>query len=58
MKLIDSRAWDVVILQEYSLRPAFNEEQICRDTVEHLNILVTLIKESSPNATIQVHSNE
>ena len=44
----------MVILQEYSTRTAFDEERICRDTVAPLDTLVSLIKQSSPNATIQV----
>ena len=52
---IMSRAWDVVILQEYSTRPAYDEDQVCVDTVAPLNSLVKLIKESSPNAIIQVN---
>ena len=51
---ITSRAWDVVILQEYSTRPAYDEDQVCEDTVVPLNTLVKLIKETSPNAIIQV----
>ena len=54
MDLIRSREWDVVVLQEYSLRPAYDEDQICRDTVTPLNTLVNLIKDSSPDAIIQV----
>ena len=41
-------------MQEYSTRTAFDEERICRDTVAPLDTLVSLIKQSSPNATIQV----
>ena len=52
---ISSRAWDIVILQEQSQRPAFDEEQVCRDTVAPLDTLVKLIRDSSPNATIQVN---
>jgi len=53
---ISSRAWDIVILQEQSQRPAFDEEQVCRDTVPPLDTLVKMIKESSPNATIQFYN--
>jgi len=53
---IASRAWDVVILQEYSTRPAYDEEQVCRDTVAPLDKLVNEIKQSSPNATIQFYN--
>jgi len=53
---IASRAWDVVILQEQSQRPAFDEEDVCRDTVPYLDILVKEIKESSPNATLQFYN--
>ena len=52
---IKKRAWDVVILQEQSQRPAFDEDQVCKDTVPALDMLVKLIKESSPNAIIQVN---
>ena len=51
---IASRKWDVVVLQEQSQRPAFDEDRVCRNTVEPLNTLVEKIKESSPNAKIQV----
>jgi len=44
LEKIGSRAWDVVVLQEYSTRPAYNEEQVCRDTVTFLNNLVAKIK--------------
>ena len=45
----------MVILQEQSQRPAFDEEQVCKHTVAALDILVKLIEESSPNAIIQVN---
>ena len=45
----------MVILQEQSQRPAFDEDQVCKDTFAALDILVKLIKESSPNAVIQVN---
>ena len=44
-----------MILQEQSQRPAFDEDQVCKDTVAPLDMLVKLIKESSPNAIIQVN---
>ena len=34
------------LLQEYSTRPAYNEEQVCRDTVTFLDNLVAKIKYS------------
>ena len=52
---IASRKWDVVVLQEQSQRPAFDEDRVCRNTVDPLNTLVKKIKESSPNANIQVY---
>ena len=54
MNKISSREWDIVILQEQSQRPAFDEERVCRNTVAPLDTLVKLIRESSPNATLQV----
>ena len=54
LNFIRSREWDVVVLQEYSLRPAYDEDQICRDTVTPLNTLVNVIKDSSPDAITQV----
>lgn len=45
----------MVILQEQSQRPAFDGDTLCKDTVAALDILVKLIKESSPNAMIQVN---
>ena len=46
----------MVILQEYSLRTAYDEDRVCRDTVAPLDTLVKLIKENSPNATLQVRN--
>ena len=54
MEKIASRKWDVVVLQEQSQRPAFDEDRVCRNTVEPLNIIVKKIKEKSPEAKIQV----
>ena len=48
----------MVGLQEQSQRPAFDEDRVCRNTVEPLNTLVKKIKESSPDATIQVISSK
>ena len=33
---IRSDQWDVVILQEYSTRPAYDEEVVCNQTVPYL----------------------
>jgi len=52
---IGSRAWDVVVLQEYSTRPAYDEERVCRDTVTFLDKLVAKIKESSPSGRLQFY---
>lgn len=52
---IASQKWDIVVLQEQSQRPAFDEDRVCRNTVEPLNTLVQKIKESSPNADIQFY---
>ena len=52
---IRARPWDVVVLQvlvlapvlrhlqEYSTRPAYETEQVCRDTVTNLDSLVSMI---------------
>merc|ERR1719347_713907 len=45
---IRERRWDVVVLQEQSLRPAYDNDQVCRDTVPYLTILVDQIKASNP----------
>ena len=45
-------------MQEQSQRPAFDEDQVCKDTVAPLNTLVKLIMESSPNAVIQVYESK
>ena len=33
---IRSDQWDVVVLQEYSTRPAYDEEIVCNQTVPYL----------------------
>merc|ERR1712156_654465 len=55
LQKIGSKAWDVVVLQEYSTRPAYNEERVCRDTVTYLDNLVAKIKESSPEGRLQFY---
>ena len=42
---IKSDKWDVVILQEYSTRPAYDEATVCQQTVPYLG------KNSSPPAS-------
>ena len=50
-----SRRWDTVVLQEQSLRPAYDAATVCRDTVPYLDILVQLIRDNSPNTRIQFY---
>ena len=52
---IRSRAWDVVVLQEQSTRPAYDSEQVCRDTVPYLEILAGQILDNSPETLIQFY---
>jgi len=52
---INSQQWDVVVLQEYSTRPAFDEQRVCEDTVEPLNQLVDMIRNNNPNTVLQFY---
>ena len=52
---IRSRQWDVVVLQEQSTRPAYDKEQVCRDTVPYLQILAGQIRANSPGTLIQFY---
>ena len=47
--------WDVVILQEYSTRPAYPEEDVCRQSVPYLDQLVAAVKENNPDSAIQLY---
>jgi len=52
---IYSQPWDVVIMQEYSTRPAYDEDTVCRDTVPYLDQLVNHILTNNPATTIQFY---
>jgi len=52
---IYSQPWDVVIMQEYSTRPAYDEDTVCRDTVPYLDELVTHILTNNPETIIQFY---
>lgn len=55
VNLIQSKKWDVVILQEYSLAPAYNTSRVCQDTVVYLDQLVQLIRQQNPTTIIQFY---
>ena len=55
MAKIRERQWDVVILQEQSLRPAYDKARVCRDTVPYLTILVHEILTANPDTAIQLY---
>ena len=55
MELIKSRVWDVVVLQEQSVRPALPAAEVCELSLPHLATLVSAIRESSPGATLQFY---
>jgi len=52
---ISSKQWDVVILQEFSVRPAYDEGRICRNSVAFLDILVEKIRENNKDTLIQFY---
>jgi hypothetical protein len=52
LKLIKSRKWDIVVLQEQSQVPAFSEEQVKRDVYPYAKKLCALIRAASPKARI------
>ncbi|XP_023343766.1 uncharacterized protein LOC111713177 isoform X2 [Eurytemora carolleeae] len=52
---IKLKQWDVVVLQEFSLRPAYDEDRICRNSVEYLKVLVERIRENNPQTIIQFY---
>ena len=47
--------WDVVILQEYSTRPAYPEADVCRQSVPYLDQLVAAVMENNPDSKIQLY---
>jgi len=55
MDKIRQDKWDVVVLQEYSSRPAYNEEDVCRQTVPFLDQLVQMILTNNPDTIIQFY---
>ena len=52
---IRSRAWDVVVLQEQSTKPAYDSEEVCRDSVPYLEILAGQIRDNNPGTVIQFY---
>jgi len=52
---INSQQWDVVIMQEYSTRPAYDEDTVCKNTVPYLDELVSLILANNPATLIQFY---
>jgi len=52
---IKSKKWDVVILQEFSVRPAYDTDRVCRNTVTYLDILADKIRENNPDTIIQFY---
>jgi len=52
---IYSQAWDVVVLQEFSTRPAYDENFVCQNTMPYLNLLVEHIIANNPNTVIQFY---
>ena len=52
---IRARQWDVVVLQEQSTRPAYDSQQVCRDTVPFLQVLAQQIRENRPDTLIQFY---
>ena len=54
IRKIQSRQWDVVVLQEQSQRPAFGEAYVCADTVPPLKRLINVIRENRKDTIAQV----
>ena len=54
MELIRSQAWDVVVLQEQSRKPAYPAQTVCDDSIRHLSSLVVAIKANNPETILQV----
>jgi len=52
---IKSDQWDVVILQEYSTRSAYDEPTVCRQTVPYLDQLVTAIRDNKADTMLQFY---
>ena len=55
MNKIKQDKWDVVILQEYSTRPAYPEADVCRQSVPYLDQLVAAVMENNPDSKIQLY---
>jgi len=55
LEKIYSEKWDVVIMQEYSTRPAYEESVVCENTVPYLDELVTHILTNNPDTIIQFY---
>lgn len=52
---INSRVWDVVVLQEYSSGLAHDDATVCRDSYPYVKNLVAEVKKGSPDALIQFY---
>ena len=57
MELIQSQAWDVVVLQEQSRKPAYPAQTVCEDSIRHLASLVVAIKANNPDTILQVSTS-
>jgi len=55
MELIRSQAWDVVVLQEQSRKPAYPAQTVCEDSIRHLASLVVAIKANNPGTILQFY---
>jgi len=55
MELIQSQAWDVVVLQEQSRKPAYPAQTVCEDSIRHLASLVVAIKANNPDTILQFY---
>ena len=57
IELIQSQAWDVVVLQEQSRKPAYPAQTVCEDSIRHLASLVVAIKANNPDTILQVSTH-
>ena len=55
MRKIQSRKWDIVVLQEQSQIPAFSEWYVCANSVPYLKQLANRIRENNMDTVIQVY---
>merc|ERR1711892_8821 len=52
---IRQKKWDVVVLQEQSRRPAYDNSQVCKESVPFLDILSDQIRANNPDTIIQFY---